>query len=49
VWVLEDGQPEPVAVPVVAGISDGQMTEITGGGLKAGMRVVTAQQVAGPR
>jgi len=46
VWVLEDGRAEPVAVPVVPGISDGQMTEITGGGLKPGMRVITAQQVA---
>ena len=37
----------PVAVAVVPGISDGRMTEIIGGDLKAGMRVITAQQAAG--
>jgi HlyD family secretion protein len=47
VWVLpKDGQGPPVAVPVVPGISDGRMTEITGGGLQAGMRVVTARKMA---
>ncbi len=46
VWVLQDGSNSPVAVPVVPGISDGQMTEITGGGLQAGMRVVTGQTLA---
>ena len=46
VWVLEPGSTTPVAVPVVPGISDGQMTEVTGGGLKAGMRVITDQKVA---
>ena len=44
VWVLPDGQAAPVAVPVVPGLSDGQVTEIIGGGLRPGMRVVTAQQ-----
>jgi HlyD family secretion protein len=39
VWVLSDGQ--PVAVPVQAGASNGRQTEITGGGLKAGMAVIT--------
>ena len=46
VWVLEPGSTTPVAVPVVPGISDGQLTEVTGGGLKAGMRVITDQKVA---
>lgn len=46
VWVLEAGSSTPVAVPVVPGISDGTMTEITGGGLKEGMRVVTDQRLA---
>lgn len=38
VWVLRDGQ--PVAVPVVPGLSDGQRTEVTGGDLRAGATVV---------
>ena len=45
VYVLRDGV--PVAVPVTPGISDGHMTEITGGELKAGMAVVTAQKTSG--
>jgi HlyD family secretion protein len=36
----------PVAVVVMPGISDGHMTEIVGGELKVGMRVITAQQTA---
>ena len=45
VWVLsKDGV--PVAVAVTPGISDGHMTEITGGDLKAGMRVITDQKTA---
>ncbi len=39
VWVLQDGQ--PVAVDVQTGASNGRMTEITGGALKAGMQVIT--------
>ncbi|MEO8153683.1 MAG: efflux RND transporter periplasmic adaptor subunit [Rhizobacter sp.] len=47
VWVLpEDGQGAPVAVAVTPGISDGHMTEITGGDLKVGMRVITDQKSA---
>lgn len=38
VWVLRDG--EPVAVPVKVGATDGQMTELLGGGLGAGTRVL---------
>jgi HlyD family secretion protein len=44
VWVLRDGV--AVAVPVTPGISDGHMTEITGGDLKAGALVITDQKVA---
>ena len=44
VWVLRDGV--PVSVAVTPGISDGHMTEITGGDLKAGMAVITDQKVA---
>ena len=44
VWVLRDGA--PVAVAVTPGISDGRMTEITGGELQAGMLVITDQKVA---
>ncbi len=42
VWVLRDGSPASVAV--TPGISDGHMTEITGGELQAGMRVITNQK-----
>jgi HlyD family secretion protein len=35
-----------VAVAVVPGISDGHMTEIVGGDLKAGMQVITAQKTS---
>jgi HlyD family secretion protein len=44
VWVLRDGA--AVSVPVTPGISDGRMTEITGGDLKAGMLVITNQKSA---
>jgi HlyD family secretion protein len=44
VWVLREGQ--AVAVAVTPGISDGRMTEITGGDLQAGMLVITDQKVA---
>jgi HlyD family secretion protein len=54
VWVLPGdgkgnakvGSVVPVAVAVTPGISDGHMTEITGGDLKAGMQVITAQKTA---
>ena len=39
VWVLQEGQ--PVAVDVTTGATNGRMTEITGGDLKAGMQVIT--------
>jgi HlyD family secretion protein len=39
VWVLRDGR--PVAVPVTVGITDGRLTEVTGGGLEAGARAIT--------
>jgi HlyD family secretion protein len=44
VWVLRDGV--AVAVAVTPGISDGHMTEITGGDLQAGMLVITDQKSA---
>jgi HlyD family secretion protein len=47
VWILpEGGNGVPVAVAVTPGISDGRMTEITGGDLSAGMLVVTGQKVS---
>ena len=47
VWVLPEGDKgTPQAVAVTPGISDGHMTEITGGDLKAGMRVITDQKTA---
>ena len=42
VWVLRDGA--PVAVAITTGITDGRMTEITGGDLQAGMQVITDQR-----
>jgi HlyD family secretion protein len=44
VWVLRDGV--AVAVKVTPGISDGRMTEITGGELQVGMQVITDQKSA---
>jgi HlyD family secretion protein len=44
VWVLQDGA--AVAMAVTPGISDGRLTEITGGDLRAGMLVITDQKVA---
>jgi HlyD family secretion protein len=46
VWVLRDGQ--PVAVPVTVGSSNGQLTELTGGELEAGMAVITERVGAQP-
>ncbi|HWS14246.1 MAG TPA: efflux RND transporter periplasmic adaptor subunit, partial [Rhodocyclaceae bacterium] len=39
VWVLREGA--PAEIQVVAGLSDGQHTEITGGELEPGMEVIT--------
>lgn len=44
VYILRDGA--PVAIAIQTGLSDGQMTEIIGGNLKAGMPVITDQQAA---
>ena len=44
VWVLKDGQ--ALAVPVEIGASNGRQTEISGGGLQAGMAVITDYQDA---
>jgi HlyD family secretion protein len=46
VWVLRDGA--AVAVAIKPGISDGRMTEVSGGDLSAGMLVITDQRSAGP-
>jgi HlyD family secretion protein len=47
VWVLPEGKnAEPVAVAVTPGLNDGRMTEITAGGLRVGMRVITDQKTA---
>ncbi len=45
VWVLEAGAAKAVAI--TTGISDGRMTEVTGGDLKPGMLVITDQRRAG--
>ena len=47
VWVLpEGGDGTAVAVAVTPGISDGRMTEIVAGELRAGMQVITDQKAA---
>ncbi|MCC8999803.1 MAG: efflux RND transporter periplasmic adaptor subunit [Candidatus Contendobacter sp.] len=47
VWVLpEGGDGAPVSVAITPGISDGRMTEITGGDLQVGMQVITDQKTA---
>ncbi|MEO6280278.1 efflux RND transporter periplasmic adaptor subunit [Roseateles sp.] len=48
VWVLQGQGADavPTAVAVTPGISDGHMTEITGGDLKVGMLVITDQKSA---
>ena len=38
VWLLQDGT--PVAVPVVAGVSDGRHTQIVGGEIKPDQAVI---------
>jgi HlyD family secretion protein len=45
VWVLHDGKPEPVAV--TTGLSDNTYTEVTGGGLQPGERVIVNQVAPG--
>ena len=45
VWILQDRQAVPVDVRT--GATDGRMTEIVGGSLKAGMQVITEAMVAG--
>lgn len=44
VWVLRDGQ--PLAVPVTVGVTNGHLTEVSGGDLKPGMQVITESVVA---
>jgi HlyD family secretion protein len=43
-WVLDKATPR--AVPVKTGVSNGRLTEILGGELKAGMAVITDYQEA---
>jgi HlyD family secretion protein len=45
VWVLRGG--EAVPVPVEIGVTDGRLTEITGGELQAGMEVITERASTG--
>jgi len=45
VWVLREGNAVPVGVNT--GISDGRMTEVSGGELQIGMLVITDQRAAG--
>ena len=45
VYVLDKGTPR--AVSIQTGVSDGSMTEVTGGALTAGMMVITGQLASG--
>jgi HlyD family secretion protein len=46
VYILgDDGKPQPVQI--TTGNTNGQMTEVVGGGLKPGMKVITGQLAAG--
>ena len=47
IWVLRDGQPDPI--PVVAGLDDDSFTEIVIGDVKPGDSVITAEQLAAPK
>jgi HlyD family secretion protein len=46
VWVLQDGT--LVAVPITVGASDGRMTEVVGGDVRAGLEVLTDTVAAAP-
>lgn len=47
VWIISQvGNGNAMAVAVTPGISDGHMTEVTGGDLKVGMLVITDQKVS---
>lgn len=46
VWVLQEGQPAPLEVST--GVSNGRYTEVLGGGLQAGMAVLTEYQEKRP-
>ncbi len=39
VWVLKEGRPEPVQI--TTGLTDGSLTQVTGGDLKPGMELIT--------
>ena len=45
VYILDKGAPKPVEVQT--GVSDGSMTEVTGGALQPGMQVITGQLASG--
>ncbi|HSA57493.1 MAG TPA: efflux RND transporter periplasmic adaptor subunit [Gemmatimonadaceae bacterium] len=46
-WTL-DAQGQPRALAVVAGLTDGQETEVSGPGLREGLRVIAAITTGGP-
>ena len=45
VYILDKGIAKPVAIQT--GVSDGSMTEVTGGALQPGMQVITGQLASG--
>jgi len=47
VWIEQNGQAVPVSVRV--GVSNGRVTEVSGGQLQAGMQVIVDQKSAPPR
>lgn len=45
IWVLQDGQPQPV--PVTIGLNNGRQTEVSGEGVREGLAVIVDQQTGG--
>ena len=46
IWVLENGKPK--AIPVKAGITDGQFTEVTAENLQEGLTILVGVENAKP-
>ena len=45
IYILDNGAPRPIEVQT--GVSDGAMTEVIGGALRPGMRIITGQLASG--
>ena len=45
IYILDNGAPRPIEVQT--GVSDGALTEVIGGALRPGMRIITGQLASG--